>query len=182
VKAPFAILALLCSTTVHAEEPDAAKPLTGGPAAGMYPGDVVARGNGISLVALKASRPNASPVPAPLAAIVDALLKSNAAGEQQLPNALVADGALSEFCPATDKVFCESPTRIKTFALPERDDFNTPYYLADGDVRIEWMRGTDVRYLTFLEFQNGRVRHLRTILATIPMANAAPATNGSNHG
>ena len=163
------LAACLSLIATSAQGQDAKARIDGGPAQGMLMGKVVSTEGEFQLVALEPSLPDASPIPTELRASVDALLVGDRSKDFTPLRGMLADAAYTRFCPLDERTMCEPDHPFDGFAVPERDRANTPYYMPDGRVRIEWLAGNEVRFMSFLVFANGKLKSVETAPAIMAM-------------
>jgi hypothetical protein len=166
----WAIVALTLATTSVAEAQDA-KPITSGPVIGMYAGPIVEKDGPYEFFSVRASTPDASPLPDALRPAVTALLAGYSKGDNSGVSAFLAEGAATRFCPLTKTVICEADKPYNGFGIKDGFRANTPYLMPDQSVRIEWMAGGEVSYLSFLTFSAGKLVLARTAPASMPIKN-----------
>jgi len=145
---------------------DDGKPFNGGPYAGLAVGTVTTP-DGKTLRALKPSQPGASPVSAGNAAAVSAFVvgHANPASEPLAP--FLTKKATYVWCRRQGEACYVSRAEPLTFA--EAVEANTPYALEGGKVRIEWVYGTSVWYITELTLKGGKIASARTQPGWLPL-------------
>lgn len=164
----IAALLLMQATAAPAVESPPCRVLRGGIAEGMCMGPVEPDEGGTVLVALLPAPVPGPPLPPDVAKTLDRLLKSQARGTIALPARLLADGATARFCSDwTDE--CMESKPLTSWPLDSYFSPGRPYLLPNGRVRIEWMLGTQLTYLSMIAFEGGKVRSIDTTPATIPM-------------
>ena len=148
--------------------------LRGGIAAGMCVGSVDPDGddkNSILLVLLPAPDPG-PPIPPDIAKLVERLLKTQGKGD--LPRNLLAEGATSRFCTDWTEQ-CMQSRPLTAWPLGDYYSPGRPYLLADGRIRIEWMLGVKLDYMSLITLEGRKVKSIDTTPATIPMVRPAPS-------
>lgn len=146
--------------------------LRGGIADGMCVGMVEPDGAGHALASLLPAREPGPPIPPDIAKIVDRLLKAQARGTLTLPPKLLAEGATARFCSDWNEQ-CMETFPLKAWQLDSYFTPNRPYLLPDGSIRIEWMLGVQLNYLSLISFEGGKIRSIYTTPATIPVEKPA---------
>jgi hypothetical protein len=168
----------------HALDKIEDRTFNGGPFDGIRYGPLVRIGNGVHVTGLKPSAPNAAPLPPALATLVEGLLKAYEAGDEANFRKYLTKGAEGEVCPQGIAGPCNKKPPLFTAHFAEICAHNTPYFMGRDQVRIEWLYKGELWYISYLDFQNGKVSRIRTLVAEMPpMVNApsnsiAEATNG----
>lgn len=173
---PLLVVVALAAAPVAAHAQDVVKdqPFQGGPLSGIVMGPLVRVGNGNHVVGLKPSAPNAAPVPAKFVTAVEGLLRAyDAKDEAALRNFLTAD-ASGEVCPRGMGGPCNPMPPLLTQHFAEHCDHNTPYFMGNNQVRIEWLYRGELWYISFLDFGEGKISHIRTLVAEVPPMLKAP--------
>lgn len=142
------------------------KPFNGGPYAGLAVGTATVP-DGKTLLALKPSQPGASPVSARNAAAVSAFVAGHANPASELLAPFLTKKATFEACYRQGET-CHV-TRTDPLTFSEAVQANTPYALEGGKVRIEWVYGTAVWYITWLTLKGGRIASARTQPGWLPL-------------
>lgn len=157
------ILALLLAAAAPAGDP--CRELPAGPAEGMCIDEDAPKTAGMARL-LPASHEGA-PIPAELTPTIAVTLAAYDAGVPIPAGARTSD-ATDRFCArfATD---CPGPVRLAGWQLPAGLAANAPYMLRDGRLRIEWMRGNALVYLSLISFRDGRIGSISTAPAEIPL-------------
>lgn len=138
-------------------------PFNDGPYAGLGVGAVTTP-DGKNFRGLKPSAPGASPVGAKDRPAVDAFIAgySNPAHEP-----------LSRFLARKPALWlCKrqgSPCQQGVLAFGEPVRANAPYALGNGKVRIEWLYGPALYYITVLTLKNGKIAEAITLPAWMPL-------------
>ncbi len=156
----------------RADESRSCRVLRGGIADGMCVGSVEPDGTGHALASLLPAREPGPPIPPDIAKIVDRLLKAQARGNLTLPPKLLVEGATARFC-ADWNLQCMETFPLTAWPLDTYFTPNRPYLLPDGSIRIEWMLGVQLHYLSLISFEGGKVRSIYTTPATIPVEKPA---------
>lgn len=164
------IAALLLIQAAPVAEAPPCRLLRGGIAAGMCVGSVDPDDGDNVLVSLLPAPEPGPPIPPDIARIVDRLLKTQGNGD--LPRNLLADGATSRFCTDWTEQ-CMQSQPLTAWPLGVYYTPNRPYLLADGRIRIEWMLGVKLDYMSLISFEGRKVKSIDTTPATIPMAKPA---------
>jgi hypothetical protein len=152
----------------------ACSPLQGGPAEGMCLGRTLWRKDDLAIVALQpAQRPGPAPS-AEVAAVLARLLASQRA-QAPLPPEIVTLGATSSFCTQFSPE-CQKRAPLVGWPLDRTYAANAPWLLPNGRVRIEWMHGGKLEYLSFVTLAGARVAAIDTAPAAMPMKTAAPGS------
>jgi hypothetical protein len=164
----IAAILLMQATAAPAANVPPCRILRGGIAEGMCMGTVEPDGDGAVLVSLLPAPEPGPPLPPAIAKALDRLLKAQARGALILPAKLLADGATTRFCADwTDE--CMQTKPLTAWPLDSYFTPGRPYLLANGSVRIEWMLGAQLNYLSLIAFEGGKIRSIDTTPATIPM-------------
>lgn len=67
-------------------------------------------------------------------------------------------------------------TALRSWPVDRSYVANAPWPLPDGRVRIEWMHGGKLVYLSFLTFAGTRIADISTSPAAVPMKTVAPGS------
>lgn len=141
------------------------KPFTGGPYDGLNVGKVTTP-DGKQFRGLLPSHPGASPVPAQELAAVDAYIAGIANPQDPNVSKYLKSGLIVENC-RTQGQECDSDVFMPVI-FGEPVHANVPYRLADGSVRVEWLYGSALYYLTYLKLIDGKIISARTQPAWLP--------------
>jgi hypothetical protein len=143
---------------------------SGGPLDGLSIGDVVTP-NGHHFRGLVASKANASPIRAEDSDAVEAFVKFHAAGPaSELGRYLAANANFTE-CHRQATSCDINETKTLTFGEPVVA--NTPYLMSDGSVRVEWLYGSALYYISTIELDNGKIVSVSTSPAWMPLGFSA---------
>jgi hypothetical protein len=88
--------------------------------------------------------------------------------------AYLRPGAVSIECAVQDQPCRES--RFTSLKFGEATRANTPYYMADRSVRVEWLYGDALFYISTLTLEGGRIASVQTAPAWMPLV--VPAQGG----
>lgn len=151
---------------VFAGHIDDGKPFDGGPYAGLAVGTATIP-DGRTLRALKPSAAGVSLVSTRNAAAISAFVAghSNPASEPLAP--YLTKNATFVFCRRQGEACYVSKAAPLTFA--ENVEANTPYAMEGGKVRIEWVYGSAVWYITWLTMNGGRIASILTQPGWLPL-------------
>jgi len=142
-------------------------PFSGGPAQGMCLGPILEPGKTFNLVAVLPAPRRGPPISRDVSALLSEILESQRKGIP-LPSALVADGAESTTC-STFYDQCQKREKLVSWPIGPEFTANAPYLLSDGQIRIEWVKGGKLEYLSFVMIDAGKVTHISTVPAAMPM-------------
>jgi hypothetical protein len=168
------IAALLLMQAAPVAEAPPCRMLRGGIAAGMCAGSVEPDDGDFVLVSLLPAPDPGPAIPPEITKTLDRLLKTQARGVLELPKGLLAEGATARFCTDWTEQ-CMQSQPLTAWPLGVYYTPNRPYLLDDGRVRIEWMLGVKLDYMSLITFEGKKVKSIDTTPATIPMAKPAPA-------
>lgn len=158
---------LLMQATPVAEAPPC-RVLRGGIADGMCVGAVEPDEGDFVLAPLLPAAEPGPPIPPDIAKVLDRLLKAHGRGHLDLPPRQLVEGATTRFCTDwTDECMKSGP--LTAWPLGAYYTPNRPYLLPDGKVRIEWMLGVKLDYLSLIQFEGTKIKSLDTTPATIPL-------------
>jgi hypothetical protein len=133
--------------------------LKGGPGEGMCFDPIERSDTGDQLFGLRPA-PNAGPpLGEELGKVINLLLIAQER-HGTLPTTLIAKGATQQFCPEILKCSADQP--LKRWPLDRSYSHNAPYLLTDGRVRIEWMKGSRLVYLSFITLNGLHVIDIQT--------------------
>lgn len=104
-------------------------------------------------------------IPPEIGRVLFQLLDSQRTGATLNPQ-LLAEGATSEFCSTYSS--CLPSEQLKSWPLGSEFVHNQPYLLADGRIRVEWVRKGKLEYLSFVRFYGGKVKDITTLPASMP--------------
>lgn len=145
---------------------DDGKPFDGGPYAGLAVATATTP-DGRTLRALKPSAANASPVSHWNTAAVSAFVAGHAEPANELLAPYLTRNATFGFCRRQGEACYVSKPAPLTFG--EKVEANTPYAMEGGKVRIEWVYGTAVWYITWLTMNGGRIASVLTQPGWLPL-------------
>jgi hypothetical protein len=168
------IAALLLMQAIAVAEAAPCKVLRGGIADGMCVDTVEPDEGGHVLVSLLPAREPSRPIRPEHAKILDRLLKAQSRGDLDLPGKLLAEGATSRFCSDWTEQ-CMQSQPLTAWPLGAYFTPNRPYLLPNGSIRVEWMLGVKLNYLSLIAFEGNKLKSIATTPATIPMEK--PATS-----
>lgn len=166
------LAALLLMQAASVAEVPQCRVLRGGIADGMCVGTVEPDVGGAVLVSLLPAPVSGPPIPPDIARTLDRLLKAQARGTLDLPKKLLAEGAASRFCADWTEE-CMQSKPLTAWPLGSYFTANPPYLLPNGSIRIEWMLGVQLNYLSLIAFEGGKIKSIDTTPATIPMEKPA---------
>jgi hypothetical protein len=146
----------------------------GGPLDGLAVGEVVTP-DGRRYRGLTPSRPDASPVPEASRPATEAFIASheNAAGARIKP--YLRTDVVAILCSKQDLPCRRSAFKSLKFAEDVRA--NTPYYMPDHTVRVEWLYGDALFYISTLRLKKGRIASITTAPAWMPIELVGPGRN-----
>lgn len=168
------IAALLMMQAAPVADAPSCRVLRGGIADGMCVGSIDPDGDNMLMTLAPAPAPG-PPIPGDIAKLVERLLKGQSEGRLELPRALLADGATARFCTDWNEQ-CMQTQPLAAWPLGAYYTPGRPYLLPDGRIRIEWMLGVKLDYMSLVGFAGKKVKSIDTTPATIPMAAAAGAS------
>ena len=142
------------------------KPFDGGPYAGLAVGTAMTP-DGKTLRALKPSAVNASPPAHWDAAALAAFVADHADPAAGTLARYLTKNATFVYCRRQGEACFVSKPAPLTFE--EKVEANTPYAERDGKVRIEWVYGTAVWYITWLTMNDGRIASVLTQPGWLPL-------------
>ena len=166
----LAALLLMQATPVAEVAP--CRVLRGGIADGMCVGSVEPDEEGHVLVTLLPAPEPGPPIPADISRILDRLLRAHGRGNVDLPRKLLAEGATARFCSDWTEQ-CMQSQPLTAWPLGRYFTPGRPYLLPNGSIRIEWMLGVSLDYLSLVAFEGNKIRSIDTTPATIPMQKPA---------
>jgi hypothetical protein len=140
----------------------------GGPLDGVHVGEVVRPDNGNRIFGLKPSTPNASPVPAKDVPAVRAFVDAFEHRELSRLDGFLAKNAAQQVCGHGFYGSCGRSLPISELKVAEDCTFNTPYYLGDDEVRLEWLFKGELWYWSEVYLSDGKIRLVRTHPADMP--------------
>jgi hypothetical protein len=143
----------------------------GGPLDGLAVGEVVAP-DGQRFKGLLPSKPGASPIPAAMRAAADAFITRHEDASSPLLKPYLARRATSVECRDQNRACQSGPYKSLKFA--EHVRANTPYYMPDHTVRVEWLYGDALFYISTLTLENGRITSVTTAPAWLPIQLRVP--------
>lgn len=165
----IAALLLMQAAAAPAAEAAPCRPLQGGLADGMCTGPAEAEEGDYLLVPLLPAAQPGPPLPPEVASVLDRLLKGQAQGELAFPAKALVRGATTRFCTDWTEQ-CMKSEPLVAWPLGPYYTPNPPYLLPDGRVRLEWMLGVKLDYMSVITFEGTRIKSLDTTPATIPVA------------
>jgi hypothetical protein len=143
----------------------------GGPYAGLGIGEVVTP-DGKTFRGLLPSEPKASPVRSDDAAAIEAFISGHAAPSSNPLVGYLSDDAIIAVCIKEGDP-CSTNTKPTSFGEPVTA--NTPYRLENGHVRVEWLYGTALYYVSDITLKNHKIAVVKTQPAWMPiMLSKAP--------
>ena len=159
------ILPILIQIAANATSP--CVPFKGGPADGMCPGEVVIKDGQFEVVALQPAGQTGAPIAPETLATISALIRSQHSGAP-VDQGLLAAGATEEFCETFSKE-CMTPHPFESWPIGKEFVSNRPYGLADGRIRIEWVRDGKLQFLSMIRLDGTKVADVSTAPAQIPV-------------
>jgi hypothetical protein len=138
----------------------------GGPYGGLSVGTATTP-DGMTLRALKPSSPGSSPVSPQNQAAVSAFIAGYANPTAEPLASFLKENTTFAFCRIQGQA-C-SVLRPTPLAFQEKVQPNTPYRMEFGKVRIEWVYGTAVWYITELTLRSGKITYVKTQPGWLPM-------------
>jgi hypothetical protein len=144
------------------------KRYSGGPLDGIPIGVVVRPDNSTHFVGLKPSEPNASPVPTKDEPALRALMEAFQQRDVSKLNGFLAKNAGMEFCGHGFYASCSLLQSFSQLKMIEDCSFNTPYYLGNNEVRLEWLFNGELWYWSEVFLSNGKIVAVRTHPADMP--------------
>ena len=165
------LLAGLAAALVPIQAYAAVKPgssYRGGPLDGIYVGEVVRPDNGHRFIGLKPSKPNASPVPTKDLRAVQALIDALEHRDASRMDGFLTKNAGQQGCAHGFYGGCGPVRPFSELKVAEDCTFNTPYYLGDGRVRLEWLFKGELWYWSEVNLSDGKIRLVRTHPADMP--------------
>ena len=140
----------------------------GGPLDGVGVGEVVRPDNGVRIVGLLPSAANASPVPQEDQAAINAFISAFQSRDFSRLEGFLARRARQQICPRGFSGGCDTPEPLEALRVVEDCTFNTPYYLGNHTVRLEWLYQGALWYWSIVSLERGRIRSVRTYRADVP--------------
>lgn len=140
----------------------------GGPLDGIYVGEVIRPDNGVRIIGLKPSKPNASPVPAKDMPALQAFINAFEHRDLSKLDGFVAKNAGQQACAHGFYGMCGPIRPLSELRIAEDCTFNTPYYLGNGKVRLEWLFRGELWYWSEVNLSDGKIRLVRTHPADMP--------------
>ncbi len=169
---PLILAALLLMQTTPIAEAPPCRVLRGGIADGMCVGAVEPDDDGNVLVSLLPAPEPGPPIPPDIARTLNRLFKARARGRPDLPQKFLAEGATMRFCSDWTEE-CMQSKPLTDWPLGPFFSPGTPYLLPNGKIRIEWMLGVKLDYMSLIAFEGSKIRSFDTTPATIPMEKPA---------
>jgi hypothetical protein len=148
--------------------------LHGGPLDGLGYGDV-ADPAGHKFKGLLPSSPDASLIDATDRAAVTAFIEGHNDGIRSPLKPFLASEVKFTSCKRRGQPCTEGDHSI-TFGEP--CTANTPYKMTDGTIRIEWLYGSALYYISWLTLRNGKIMAVKTGPAWAPVIKPAPTERG----
>lgn len=142
------------------------EPFRGGFADGMCPGRLISKQGPFEVVKLLPARAAGAAIPSKIASTLSKLLKSQRTGNP-IDRELIVEGAQARFC-LTDYTKCRPPEPLRSWHLGKEFNPNRPYLLADGTVRIEWLRKGELEQISLITLDGAKVKDIATISASVP--------------
>jgi hypothetical protein len=162
------IAALLMMQATPLVEGAPCRVLRGGIADGMCIGTVEPDEGDFVLAPLLPAAESGPPLPADVAKVLDRLLRAQGRGALDLPRNQLVEGATTRFCTDWTEE-CMKSKPLTAWPLGPYYTPNRPYLLPDGQIRIEWMLGVKLDYLSLIRFEGIKIKSLDTTPATIPL-------------
>lgn len=138
-------------------------PFKGGPYEGLGVG-MVSTPDGKSFRGLMPSRPGASPVSAKNQPAVAAFVAGYSHPDNEPLAPFLAKKAALFLCKQQGSTCQADPLK---FGEPVQA--NVPFALDDGKVRLEWVYGSALYYITVLTLKKGKIAEARTLPAWMPL-------------
>ncbi len=145
---------------------EASGPFQGGPLDGLQIGDAVTP-DGRRFRGLIPSRPNASPVPEAMRAAVEAFITGHEDVSRAPLQPYLRRGAVSIECRVQNQPCRRS--RFASLTFGEKTRANTPYYMKDRSVRVEWLYGDALFYISTVTLKGGLIASVETAPAWLPI-------------
>jgi hypothetical protein len=144
---------------------DAGGPFKGGPLDGLSVGEVVTP-DGKRFRGLLPSKPNASPIPDSSRLATEAFIVWHEDGSNPALKPYLRPRAIGVECSDQNRPCQRGPFRSVKFF--EKVSANTPYYMPDHTVRVEWLYGDALFYISTLKLKNGRIASINSAPAWAP--------------
>lgn len=139
-----------------------------GPLRGMGVGYVVRPDNGVRAINLTPSSPNASPIPAEDVRAVQAFMDAFQQGDRSKLQNFLTDDAKMQACMRRHNDPCDNPVGFDRVGVGTQCTFNTPYYLGNHVVRLEWLFKGVVWYWSELHLTDGKISFVRMHRPDVP--------------
>ena len=152
------------------------KPFEGGPLEGLSLGKVVDP-EGHHFDGLLASKPNASPVAAQDKLAVAAFIGHRSGAPDGYLTAFLVKKPHFFTCFKQDEP-CRETARVTNFVEP--CTANAPYRMANGVIRVEWLYGSALYYISMVELSDGRIKSATTSPAWAPLTIGTDEASSSN--
>lgn len=135
----IAVAAILCPFQSIAQGAPERHPFRGGPLDGVRVGEVIRPDNGVRIVGLKPSLPNASPLPPQDEPAVRAFVEAFERRDISKLDGFLTKNAAQRICGHGFYAGCGPKRPFSELKVGEETTFNTPYYLGNHAVRLEWL-------------------------------------------
>lgn len=145
-----------------------------GPLRGMGVDFVVRPDNGVRAINLTPSSPNASPIPAEDARAVQAFMDAFQQRDRSKLQGFLTDDAKLQACMRRYDEPCDKPVGFERVQVGTECTFNTPYYLGNHVVRLEWLLKGVMWYWTELHLTDGKISFVRVHRPEVPDEVRAP--------
>lgn len=143
-------------------------PYGGGPLAGISVGEVIRPDNGAHILGLKPSKANASPIPLQDRPAIQAFIEAFEKRDLSKLNGFLDKDVKLQPCPHGFYSACGPSLPLTNLKVGEDCTFNTPYYLGDHVVRLEWLFKGILWYWSEVNLKNGKIRLVRMHPADVP--------------
>jgi len=162
------IATTLCPLQLNAQGAQEREPFHGGPLDGVRVGEIVRPDNGVRIVGLKPSLPNASPLPSEDMPAVQAFVDAFERKDITRLNWFLTKNAAQQTCGHGFYAGCAPKRPFSELKVVEETTFNTPYYLGNHAVRLEWLFKGELWYWSEVYLSDGKIRLVRTHPADMP--------------
>lgn len=143
-------------------------PYRGGSLDGLGVGQVARPDNGASVISLTPSTPNASPIPTRDMPAVQAFMDAFQKRDPSKLHGFVTDDVKLQSCTQGYNDPCEGPVDFEQVQVGTECAFNTPYYLGNQVVRLEWLLKGVMWYWSELYMTEGKIRFVRVHRPDVP--------------
>jgi len=159
VKRALALAAAIAAASSASANPP--QRYDGGPWDGLLP-------DAQTLAPAGASLPDASPVPAQIAPVIDKLVAALSRGDKAALQRLGPGG--QSFCLNEAGQPCGAPEETAHLPVQKSCKINTPFFMAryDRSVRLEWVCAGRLSFLAFAKIENGE------LVSLMPMSSMPP--------